>query len=99
MGQVKVKSINVKLAILNDIDSFIDIANKKLASANDKVKNALVEYSLAKSAADKAVSLSKEAVQKAKDLGVDTKMFDGRLTMAKNSFDVASKNEQIKITY
>lgn len=99
MGQIKVKTVNVKLAILNDIDSFIDTANKRLSEANDNAKKAILQYTLAKNAADKAMNLSKEAIVKAKDLGVDTKMFDGRLTMAKYSFDVASKNEQIKITY
>jgi hypothetical protein len=99
MGSIKGKEIKIELAIINEIDSFIDIANKRISSANEKVKNALVEYALAKSAGEKAMNLSKEAIVKAKDLGVDTKMFDGRYSLAKNSFDLASKNEQIKINY
>ena len=83
-----------ELAISNEIESYIDKGNQLMADYNDLQKQADLKAKMAFNNAKQAIELSVKAVSQAKELGVPTTFFDGRLTMAK---DLSSRSSKAKI--
>lgn len=97
--KVELGTHKVDLAISNDIDKFIDNATKNMTNANEMIKKVILEYGIAFNGFKQAVSMSENAIKTAKDLGVDSKFFEGRLNMAKSLMAKAEKNKNLNIEY
>jgi hypothetical protein len=90
----KLNEQKIELNLVNDIDSQIENGNKLMTEYNDFQKRADLSAKMAENSAKRAVELSQKALSQAKELGVDTKIFESRLSMAK---DLASRSSKSKI--
>lgn len=97
--KVELGTHKVDLTISNDIDKFIDNATSRVTDANEMMKKAILEYGIALNGFKQAISISENAIKTSKDLGVDSKFFEGRLNIAKTLMAKAEKNKNINIQY
>ena len=97
--KVELGTHKVDLTISNDIDKFIDNATTRVTDANEMIKKAIVEYGIALNGFKQAISMSENAIKTSKDLGVDSKFFEGRLNIAKTLMAKAEKNKNLNVQY
>lgn len=87
------KKVKVEFALKNELEEFINKGNELMTDYNDLQKQSEIKSNMASNAAKQAISLAEKAISQAKELGVDTSFFNGRLQMAK---DLSARSSKAK---